>query len=81
MNDVLPIDRTRQSRIARVSRVLANLPSDLALLLCLYYYEGLDPTEIALVLERDECWVIDSLEAAHILVEDSLDEIEALLVA
>ena len=58
------LDAPVQDRIAAVSRALAALGAEHGLVVCLFYFEMLTTEQIAVVLERSESWVIETLNAA-----------------
>ena len=58
------LDAPVQDRIAAVSRALAALGAEHGLVVCLFYFEMLTTEQIAVVLERSEYWVIETLNAA-----------------
>lgn len=73
------LDAPLPDRIAVVSRSLAALGAEYGLVVCLFYFEMLATDQIALVLERSEYWVIETLETAlEQLGRDGEAHLEAL---
>lgn len=73
------LDAPLPDRIATVSRALAALGAEHGLVVCLFYFEMLSTDQIAVVLERSEYWVIETLEdALEQLGRDGEAHLEAL---